>query len=94
MIHERLYRKDNVKRDDRLYKDLTRFSRHIDRALLVDSRADTCLQVENQLKISAFYGDSADIELKRLATFFKDRVSDLQHNVDLRTLPDEYALIN
>lgn len=90
LIHERLYRKDLVKRDDRLFKDLTKLSRDLGRAVIVDSKADTCLQGENHIKISTFFGDKNDGELKRLMTFFKDKVSEMQHNVDLRSLALEF----
>lgn len=93
LIHERLYRKDNVKVEEKLCKDLGKLSKHMDRALLIDSRAETCLQVENQLKIKSFYGDAKDTELRKLADFFKDKVSEIQHNIDLRELPDQYAAL-
>ena len=93
-IHERLYRKDNIKQGERLYKDLSKLSKDLSRALLIDSRADTCLQSVNQLRIKPYTGDASDNELKRLTSFFKDKVSEMQHNVDLRTLPADFALIN
>lgn len=92
LIHEKLYRRDLVKNNDRLVKDLTKFSKDMDRVLLVDSRPDSCLQQDNQIRISPYFGDSNDNELKRLSTFFKDKVSEMQHNVDLRTITQDFTL--
>ena len=90
LIHERLYRKDLVKKDDKLFKDLTKLSKDMSRTLIVDSKADTCLQTENHVKIGTFLGDANDGELKRLYMYFKDKVSEMQHNVDLRSLTSEF----
>ena len=86
MINERLYRKDLVKKHDKMVKDLTKLNQDLSRVLLVDNRSDICLQTENQINIPHYNGRQDDNSLKGLADFFKDRISEIEHNIDLRSI--------
>lgn len=91
LIYERLYRKDLVKKNNKLEKDLSKFSSDMSRVLILDSKPDGVDPVENHLIIKPFVGhDPSDTELKKLIDFFKDRISEQQHNVDLREIINEF----
>ena len=92
MIHERLYRKDLIKVDDKTIKDLTKLNKDMSRVLLVDSKTDGCLQSDNLIRIKPFFGNQDDAELKQLYMLFKDKISEIEHNIDLRSLAKEFNI--
>lgn len=87
LVYQRLYRKDMSKKGDKLIKDLTRFSNDMSRVIIVDSKVDGVYPIDNHFVIQSYNKfDPNDDELKKLAGFFRNRVSDQQHNVDLRDI--------
>ena len=91
MISERLYRKDIQKTANSLIHEIKSISSQPSSFILVDHKNNELVCKENYIQINPFLkGCEVNEELKDLTKHFKDRISEIQNNIDMRDVASQF----